>query len=255
MCLAQFAAVQWAFAVQMYLNIPSINGEDSTPGYPDAMAASRVTISPNEFSIIKELDTASPALALAVVNGSPLGTSTMLFYNTAPSGQPDAALSFFSTFATSYQSLGGTEEEVGFSAQNPLQLYLEIPGIPGVSNTPGHPNVMQIDSWSLFANDFTIVKQQDTASDDLFLANAQGTHFPVGRLLLYDSLPLGASPDAVIEFEDLLVSSSQFLGGPGQLEEHTFNFASLSQVPEPTSAMPLLLAAAVAAAVTRRLRL
>lgn len=242
-----------AAAVEMYLNIPSIDGEDPTPGYPNAMAASRVTIAPNEFSIIKQLDSASPDLFLAVANGTPLGTAKMLFYNTAPAGPPDAALDFFNTLATSYQVLGGAEEEVGFNAQNPLQLFLEVPGIPGETSTPGHPNVMQIQSWSLYANDFTIIKQQDSASDDLFLANAIGTHFPVARLLLYDSLPLGASPDAVVEFEDLLISSSQLSGGPGQLEEHTFFFESLSQVPEPASIALLLLATAITACATSRL--
>jgi len=251
--IAQLVSIEPAIAVEMYLNIPSINGEDPTPGYPDAMAASRVTIEPNAFSIIKDLDSASPDLFLAVANGTPLGTAKMLFYNTAPAGSPDAALDFFNTFATSYQVLGGTEEEVGFNAQNPLQLYLEVPGIPGESNTPGHPSVMQINSWSLYANDFTIVKPLDSASDDLFLANASGTHFPVARLLLYDSLPLGASPDAVIEFEDLLISSSQLSGGPGQLEEHTFFFESLSQVPEPASIALLLLATAITACATTRL--
>jgi type VI protein secretion system component Hcp len=246
----QVAALRPAFAVEMYLNIGSINGEDDTPGYPDSMAASRVTIEPNAFSIIKELDSASPALALSVANGTPLGTAKMLFYNMAPAGPPDASLNFFSTIASSYQLLGGTEEEVGFNAANPLQLYLEVPGIPGESNTPGHPNVMQIHSWSLYANDFTIVKQQDTASDDLLLANALGTHFPAARLLLYDSLPLGAAPDAVIEFEDVLVSSSQ--GGPGQLEEHTFNFATLAQIPEPSSLALLVVATVCAVHATRR---
>jgi type VI protein secretion system component Hcp len=242
---------QSAIAVEMYLNIPSIGGEDPTPGYPGAMAASGVTIAPNEFSIVKELDSASPALALAVANGTPLGTSKMLFYNTVPAGPPDASLDFFDTLASSYQLLGGTTEEVGFNAQNPLQLYLEVPGIPGEASTPGHPNVMQIQSWSLVFNDFTIIKQQDTASDDLLLANAQGTHFAEARLLLYDSLPLGSSPDAVIEFEDLLISSSQ-LGGPGQPEQHTFNFASLSQVPEPGSFALCAVAAVCAAYSTRR---
>jgi type VI protein secretion system component Hcp len=164
----------------------------------------------------------------------------MLFYNTVPAGPPDASLDFFDTLASSYQLLGGTTEEVGFNAQNPLQLYLEVPGIPGEASTPGHPNVMQIQSWSLVFNDFTIIKQQDTASDDLLLANAQGTHFAEARLLLYDSLPLGSSPDAVIEFEDLLISSSQ-LGGPGQPEQHTFNFASLSQVQSPAHSRSALL--------------
>lgn len=241
------------FAVETYLNIPGISGVDPTPGYPDAMAASRVTIRPHEFSIIKELDSASPALALAVINGSPLGTSNMLFYNAAPAGPPDAALDFFNTLASSYQMLDATTEEVGFNAVNPLQLFLEVPGIPGESNTPGHPNVMQINSWSLYANDFTIIKQQDSASDDLFLANAIGDHFPIARLLLYDSLPLGAAPDAVIEFEDLLISSSQVLGGLGQLEEHTFNFESLSQpIPEPTSMALAFIATAFAACTKRR---
>jgi type VI protein secretion system component Hcp len=215
------------------------------------MAVSSVRIRLSEFTITKTLDSASPQLALAVAGGDPLGTSKLLLYNAAPAGPPDARLDFFNTLASSYQTNGITEE-VTFNSVNPLALFLEVPGIPGESNTPGHPDVIQLESFALSGNEFEIVKQQDSASPALFLANVMGEFFPATRLLVYDSLPPGAAPDVVIEFQDLYITSSQILQGGGQpLEEHTFSFNTLAQVPEPGAMLLVVLAGAVVA-VRRR---
>lgn len=238
LCLAVTAAAgDAAAAVQSYLNIPSIAGVDGVPGYAGAMSIPSLTIMPHTLTVTKAVDAASPAIFLATAQGTPTGTVSTLLYNGAPGAQPDAKLDFFNTQIVSYQGNGGTEE-FSFNADNPLELYLEVPGIPGASNTPGHAGVMRIDSFKLTGNDFTIVKLQDSASDDLFLANAQGVQFPSARLLLYDSTPPGNEPDAVLEFADLLISSSQGLGGRvDPIEEHTFNFQTVSQgVPEPGTA-------------------
>jgi type VI protein secretion system component Hcp len=254
---AGLAVAEPAFAaVQSYIHILSIVGEDSTPGYPGAMSVQSLTITPHALTITKAIDSASPAIFAAGVGGVSVGTVKTLLYNGAPAGQPDATLNFFDGLVSSYQALNGTMEEVIFNADNPLELYLEVPGIPGVSNTPGHPSVMQIRSFTLTGNDFTIVKLQDSASDDLFLATLQGTHFANARLLLYDSLPLGNTPDAIIDFSDLLISSSQGIADPVQLlEQHTFNFETLSQrIPEPTSLALLGVGAAVLGRARRRSR-
>jgi type VI protein secretion system component Hcp len=252
---AGLAVAEPAFAaVQSYIHIPSIVGEDSTPGYPGAMSVQSLTITPNTLTVTKEIDLASPAIFAAALGGTPLGTVKTLLYNGAPAGQPDATLYFFDGLVSSYQALNGTTEEVSFNADNPLELYLEVPGIPGANNTPGHPNVLQIQSFTLTGNDFTIVKLQDSASDDLFLATLQGTHFANARLLLYDSLPLGNSPAALIDFHDLLISSSQVVSDPVRpLEQHTFNFEALSQrLPEPTSLALLSIGAAFINGARRR---
>jgi type VI protein secretion system component Hcp len=252
--IAQLAVLDSAVAAVSYVSIPGIGGVDPTPGYPTAMAASKVTITPNTFSVTKSLDAASPQLFAAVAGGTPLGTSNMLLYNTAPAGPPDATLDFFNTFATAAQFLDVTTERVDFSASNPLALFLELPGINGESDTPGHPNVMQISSFSLTGNQFDIIKLQGSASPALFLANAIGDHFPVARLLLYDSLPPQASPDAVIEFHNLLIASSQTIANPvPPREQHTFAFQSLSQpIPEPASLAVIAIAAAFATCNPRR---
>jgi type VI protein secretion system component Hcp len=255
LCLAAGLAVsEPAQAVQSYLYIPSIAGEDSTPGYPGAMSVQSLTITPTTLTVTKEIDSASPAIFAAALGGTPLGTVKTLLYNGAPAGQPDATLNFFDALVSSYQSLNATTEEVSFNVDNPLELYLEVPGIPGASNTPGHPSVLQIESFTLTGNDFTIVKLQDSASDDLFLATAQGTHFANATLLLYNALPLGDSPAARLEFHNLLISSSQVAPDPARpLEQHTFNFEALSQrLPEPTSLALLGVGAAFITGARRR---
>jgi type VI protein secretion system component Hcp len=241
-----------AAAVSTYLNIPGIDGDDSPPGYPNAMAASSATIVPNGYSIDKDVDSASADIFLAVANGNPLGTTSLLFYNSAPTDPPTAIINFPNTFATGYATNGLTETDT-FSSTTPASLYLEVPGIPGEYSPPGHPNIMKIESFTL-EGDFTVVREMDSASDDIAIATALGTQFPTANLLLYNSAPVGP-PDAVLSFTDLLISSYQFLGGTVPLESVTFAFANLEpQVPEPTTATLLGLTAAAALACTLRRR-
>jgi type VI protein secretion system component Hcp len=243
-----------AGAVQSYLKIPSIAGVDGVPGYTGAMSIPSLTIAPHTLTVTKALDAASPAIFLATAQGTPTGTVSTLLYNGAPGAQPDAKLDFFSTLISSYQQVNGTTEEFTFNADNPLELYLEVPGIPGASNTPGHAGVMRINSFTLTGNNFTIEKLQDSASDDLFLANAQGVQFASARLLLYDSTPAGNEPDAVLDFSDLLISASQTVPDPVQpLEQHTFSFDTVSQpVPEPGTLALLGVGVAAVSGLRRR---
>lgn len=222
-----------ATAGTSYFNIASIAGEDPTPGYPGAMATSTVTITPHTVTVVKQIDGASPDLAAAVIQGSQLGTTSLLLYNDLPAGPPDALLKFFNTTGVSYSTLNATTETVGFNADNPLELYLEVPGIPGEVSAPGHPAMMQIESFTFTAGDFRITKLVDSASVELQLASATGLTFPVARLLLYNSpLPQGA-PAAMVEFHDVQVSAYQ---GNDQTEEVWFAFATITQpVPEPAT--------------------
>jgi type VI protein secretion system component Hcp len=211
------------------------------------MAASSVTIVPGGYSIMKNIDAASPALFGAVAGGTPLGTTSLLFYNAAPANPPTAVVNFTNTLASGYSSLGPTTENVSFSSLNPMQLYLEVPGIPGESSTPGHPGVMQIHEFTL-AGDFSVLRTTDSASDDLLLATALGTQFPTANLLLYNSAPAGP-PDAILSFSNLLISAYTPAGGRPEMERVTFNYANLlPQVPEP--AATLLIGVAIATGVS-----
>jgi type VI protein secretion system component Hcp len=246
-------SVECSAAVSTYLNIPSISGADPTPGYPNAMAASSATIVPTDYSIIKNIDSASPAIFAAVLGGTPLGTTNLLFYNSAPAGPPTAIINFPNTFATGYATNGLNETDT-FSSTTPASLYLEVPGIPGESSTPGHPNIMQIQEFTL-AGDFSVLRPVDSASDDIALASAQGTQFPTANLLLYNSAPAGP-PDAMLSFTDLVISAYQLTGGGSQpLERVSFAYANLvPQVPEPTTIALICLAAATLNVLPARAR-
>ena len=176
-------------ATSMYISIPSITGKDPTPGYPGAMNVRSLTIAPDGFSMIKDVDTASTQITAAIVGGTPLHTATALLYNSTPSGSPDATLALQNIFGSSYTFLGGTPslEQDQFSSTSPAYLYLDVPGITGMSSTPGYPAVMRIQSFTLNANDFSVVKSVDSASPQIASAIVDSTLFPTVNLLLYNS--------------------------------------------------------------------
>src|SRR5258707_13598979 len=86
----------------VFLDIPSVAGEDPTPGHPGTMAVQSLTVVPKNFSVVKRVDVASPHIFNAVVNSTVLGTVNMFFYNSTPTSQPDATLSFQNVIASSY---------------------------------------------------------------------------------------------------------------------------------------------------------
>lgn len=252
LCLCVLALpTSLASAASYYVHIPGINGEQSVPGFVNAMNVKSLTIAPQSFSMVKAIDGASPQLFLAVAQGNPL-SATALAYDGAPSPAPDGLIPFPTVLASSYQALGnGIDEEVGFSATNPGSLYLELPGIVGEQTTPGHPGVMKLNSVKLTANDFTIVKPTDGASPALFQAVVQGNNFPQARVLFYDAANPVGPPQQIFNFSTILVSSYQNIGGiPVPLEQVTFSFA---HIPEPASATILIMG--VGLIVGRRSRL
>jgi type VI protein secretion system component Hcp len=218
----------------IYLNIPSITGEDPTPGYPGAIAVNSLNVSPDNFSIQKMIDSATPKIQLAVIGGTPLHTVSALFYNAAPSGPPDAILPFNSVFASS-QSLGILTETDAFVGTTPDSMYLAVSGITGESSTPGYSGLMQIDSLAISGNTFTVDRLTDSATPQLTTALLLGTHH-TASLLFYNSAPSGP-PDAELDFQDVLVSSlTHVSGGDRPHELDGFNFISISQpTPEPST--------------------
>jgi type VI protein secretion system component Hcp len=224
-------------ATSLYLNIPSITGEDPTPGYPGAMAAISLNVAPGAFSIVKRVDSASPAVESAVISGTPLSTCSVLLYNNAPSGAPDATLAFQNVLGSSFQVLGTTPptEADGFASSTPVLMYLQLPGITGESSTPGHPGVMQIDSFTLDANVFSVVKRVDQASPALQLAVVIGTPFTSASLLLYSSNVPGSQPDETLTFHNVLASSYSVSGSGGDIPSEEVAFQYLTVTPEPST--------------------
>jgi type VI protein secretion system component Hcp len=140
-------------------------------------------------------------------------------------------------------------------------MYLELPGIVGESSTPGHPSIMQIQSFSFAGNGFSIVKKVDSASPDIFTAVVNQTAFAAANVLFYNSAPSG-QPDATLMFQSVLATAYQLQGGANTpLEKDGFRFASIvpppsvsSTVPEPSSIALLIIGAVGLAGAQSRLR-
>jgi hypothetical protein len=63
-----------AGTTSLYLYVPSITGENATPAYPGAMAVQSLTITPDNFSVVKHIDSASPTIFSDVAIAKPLHT-------------------------------------------------------------------------------------------------------------------------------------------------------------------------------------
>ena len=242
---AVLSAGQRVEGASIYLNIPSIAGEDPTPGYPGAIAVNPLDVTPHDFSIKKSVDKSTPKIQAAVVGGTPLGTVSALFYNSPPAGPPDAILPFANVLASSQVIGPGLTETDGFAATTPDSIYLAVSGITGESSTPGHPGVMRIDSLDLSGNTFTVGRPSDSATPQVASAVVLGTHH-TASLLFYNSAPSGP-PDSELDFQDVIASSyTPVSSGDLPRELDSFNFSSLSQpTPEPGSIVLALIGTAL----------
>lgn len=84
---------------------------------------------PGQFSIVKSVDSASPQIVNAVASGALFPSGSALLYNSNPAGPPNATLGFQNVIASSHQLQGGgTLEQDGFVANNPISMFLELPG-------------------------------------------------------------------------------------------------------------------------------
>jgi type VI protein secretion system component Hcp len=219
-------------AAALYVEIPGIHGEQSTPGHPDAMFVQSLTIAPDQFTIIKNVDSASPAIFAAVAQGTMFPSATALLYSSTPGASPDGTLSFQNVLPSSYSQSGGSLEQASFASSNPGSIFLEVPGIVGESSTPGHPGVVRIDSFTITATTFSVMKAVDSISPALFSAVANGTSFAKASVLFYNAAVPSGPPDGVVLFGNVIASAYQVNGGTSETD--SFSFATVEQPPTAT---------------------
>lgn len=87
--------------ISMFLELPGITGEASTPGHPGVMALQSFTLAGQHFSVVRPVDKATPGILLAVAQGSFFAGANILFYDSTPAGTPVATLLFQQVLATS----------------------------------------------------------------------------------------------------------------------------------------------------------
>jgi type VI protein secretion system component Hcp len=249
-----------ADASSVYINIPGITGETPTPGFPGALAAQSITISSSGFSVVRPVDVASPELVNAVALGTPFpGAASVLFYDTTPSGAPDATLAFQNVIASGYQLLGGNPlERDSFSSTTHYSMFLELPGITGEGGAPGPAGSMALQSFTLDGQHFSVDRPLDTATPEIELAVAHGTVFSTASVLFFDPSN-STSPVATLVFQDVLASSILISGINVPQETDGFGYRSLTAqqgpaqgVPEPSSVTLLGVGAAWFCYVLRR---
>jgi type VI protein secretion system component Hcp len=92
--------------VTMYLELPGITGESSTPGHPGVIAIRSFSLSGDSFSVDKLIDKTSPQLFLDAAQGTSFSTASVLFYDSTPQGQPDMTLEFRNVIDSGYSQSG-----------------------------------------------------------------------------------------------------------------------------------------------------
>jgi len=247
-------------ASSVFINIPGITGETPVPGYPNALAAQSISISSSGFSVVRQVDVASPKIVDAVTLGTLFPSTSSLFYDTTPSGAPDATLPFQSIVASSYQLLAGMNslERDVFNSTTQYSMFLELPGITGEAASPGPAGSMALQSFTLDGQRFSVVRPVDSATPALEEAVAKGTAFSTASVFFFD-LSNSSSPTATLIFQDVLASSIMI--DTTNLPEETdgFAFESLAaeqgpaqSVPEPSSALLLSAGAVSLTCLVRR---
>jgi type VI protein secretion system component Hcp len=247
-------------ASSVFVNIPGITGESPVPGYPNALAAQSISISSSGFSVVRQVDVASPKIVDAVTLGTLFPSTSSLFYDTTPSGAPDATLPFQGVVASGYQLLGvmnSLERDV-FNSTTHYSMFLELPGITGEGPSPGPAGSMALQSFTLDGQHFSVVRPVDSATPPLEEAVANGTAFSTASVFFFDPSN-SSSPTATLIFQDVLASSIMI--DTTNLPEETdgFAFESLAaeqgpaqSVPEPSSALLLSAGAVSLACFVRR---
>lgn len=92
----------------LYLELPGVIGESSAPGHPGVMALRSFSTDGSSFEVVKPLDAASPAIELAVIQGTLFETARLLLYDSpVPGAAPDGELVFHGVFASSSQPESG----------------------------------------------------------------------------------------------------------------------------------------------------
>lgn len=82
----------------IFLELPGIVGESSTPSHPGVVRVNSFTITAIEFSVNKAIDSVSPAIFSAVASGTTFTQARLLFYNAeVPTGPPDGSC-FWGTY-------------------------------------------------------------------------------------------------------------------------------------------------------------
>ena len=113
-----------------FLELPGITGDASTPGHPGIMAIQSFALEDQHFSVVRQPDSATPDIALAVTIGRSLPNASIFFYDPGPTGTLVTTLIFEDVVATSFHIDGTISplETDGFAFAN-----LTAPTVQGVS--------------------------------------------------------------------------------------------------------------------------
>jgi type VI protein secretion system component Hcp len=243
-------------ALTIFVELPGVNGESNAPGRPDVIGLDSLSVASNELAATKLVDLTSPALFSAALTGTPYANASLFFYDDLLSDtQPDASLVLHTAVVTGIQAvtLGSDPgERVSFAFAAPaLSLFLELPGVTGEGNAPGHSGVIEVESIALSASGFSVVKLVDATSPTLFSAALSGTPYATASLLFYADILSASQPDFALVYQNALVSGIASVPSLNVPKE-AVSFASdgVHVVPEPAT-LSLLAAALVAAALSR----
>jgi len=95
----------------LYLEIPGVIGDSSTPGHAGVMALRSFSTDGTTFTVVKPVDQASLAIGAAFGAGTVFPSASLLLYDTtSPAGPPDGTLAFERVLVSSSVSEPGGGE-------------------------------------------------------------------------------------------------------------------------------------------------
>jgi type VI protein secretion system component Hcp len=215
---------------KMYLDIKGIGGDVTDPGFEGQIAVVSYSVTATggagEMSLIKPIDSSSPALLLLATTGNYLRSATLSVVQTVNGTVTSSMKIDMRTVLVAGVAAGSDTEAVTLSFQgskvttrnggiidtDPVtDIYLDIKGIAGDVTDPGFEGQIAVLSYSVTATsgpgEMSLVKYIDSSSAGLLGLATSGTPLKAARVTVVQTVNGALYSKTTIDLRDVLITS------------------------------------------------
>ncbi|MEO6221647.1 MAG: type VI secretion system tube protein Hcp [Vicinamibacterales bacterium] len=214
----------------VYLDITGVAGDVTDPGFEGQIEVVSYSVSatsgPGEMSLIKYIDSSSPALLLLATTGNYVGAATLSVVQTVNGAVASSMKIDMRNVLITSVVTGSETEAVALSFQRSkvktknggivdtdpvIGLYLDIKDIPGDVTDPGFEGQIEVVSYSLSATtgpgEMSLIKYIDSSSPRLFAIATSGSQLKAARLTVVQTVNGAIYSSMTIDLRDVIITS------------------------------------------------